>query len=197
MKEAENKSNKISNLNDINTNNINNKENKKKIIMKCNKEFLTFDIKNYPSILQNYIPRNEWEAIAENGNNVIGVAYNLRKLEEYIKIPEYMNIVYRIIVFFSLVDFIFLIIYTTKEKVHEVIIYIALALMVVSCSIIIGFMFYNYSRELKEEKKLDEFIIEGMNEYINELNEKYSKVATFQYNHDNLDIECILAYKNI
>ena len=53
-------------------------------------------------------------------------------------------------------------------------------------------MFYNYSRELKEEKKIDDFIIEGMKEYINELNIKYSKIATFKYNHDKLEIECLL-----
>ena len=197
MKEAEDENNKLDDLNDINTNIISNKEDKKKIIMKCNKEFLTFDKKNYPPILQNFIPRNEWESIAENGNHVIGVAYNLRKMEEYVKIPEHMNIIYIIIVFFSLIDSIFLIFYSIRENSLEVIIYIALVLIVVSCAIVIGFMFYNYSRELKEERKIDDFIIEGMKEYMNELNEKYKKIATFNYNHENLEIECTLDYRNI
>ena len=94
--------------------------------------------------------------------------------------------------FFCLIVFIFLIIYTKKEKAVEIIIYIALVLILVSCAIIIGLMFYNYSRELKEEKKIDDFIVEGMKEYINELNNKYSKIATFNYNHDKLEIECLL-----
>ena len=195
MKEVDDNNNIINNPNEIN--NIYNNEYNGKIIIKCNQEFLTFDKKAYPSILENYIPRNEWEAIAEDGNNVIGTAYNLRKLEEYVKIPEYMNIIYAIIVIFSFIDFIFLIIYTKEESAHEIIIYIGLVLIVVSCAIIIGLMFYNYSRELKEEKKIDDFIIEGMNEYINELNERYSKVATFKYNHEKLEIECSLIYRNI
>ena len=58
MKEAEDENNKLDDLNDIKTNIISNKENEKKKIMKCNKEFLTFDKKNYPPILQNFIPRN-------------------------------------------------------------------------------------------------------------------------------------------
>ena len=193
MKEIDNEDN-IGNINISNINTTNNSQRKsnKIVIMKCNQEFLTFDKKNYPPILEDLISRKEWESIAEDANLVIGNAYNLRKLEENVIIPKCMNIIFWIIFYFCLIDFIFLIIYTKKEDAVEIIIYTALVLILVSCAIIIGLMFYNYSRELKEEKKIDDFIIEGMREYIEELNNKYSKIATFKYNHDKLEIECLL-----
>ena len=174
-----------------------NKENKnnlsnKTAVMKCNPEFLTFDKKNYPSILTDYIPKKEWQTIAEEGNLVIGNAYQLRKKQDKIEIPKCMNIIFWILFFFTLFDFIFLIIYTNKKKPNEIVIYSALALILVSCGIIIGFMFYNYFRELNEEKKIDAFIIEGMDNYIDSLNKKYSKIGTFKYNHDKLEIEFLL-----
>ena len=190
MKESE-EEDKSQNLN-IENNISNQNKSNKKVIMKCNQEFLTFDKKNYPSIIKDYLSRNEWETIAEEANLVIGNAYNLRKKEETIQIPKYMNIIFWIIFYFSLADFIFLIIYTKEEEAYEIIIYSALAFILISCGIIIGLMFYNYSRELKGEKKIDDFIIEGMNEYTTELNVKYNNIATFTYNHEKLQIECIL-----
>ena len=182
QKESLNNENSISNQSQSN----------KKVIMKCNQEFLTFDKKNYPSILVDYFSRNEWGTIAEEANLVIGNAYNLRKQEETVKIPKYMNTIFWVTFFFSLIDFIFLIIYTREEDAYEIIIYSALALILASCGLIIGLMFYNYSRELKGEKKIDDFIIEGMNEFTSGLNEKYKNVANFVYNHDKLQLECIL-----
>ena len=194
-----NNENNINDINDINSiNNIESLDSSKKIIMKCNPEFLTFDKKNYyPSILVDYIPRNEWEAIAEDGNLVIGNAYNLRKLEEKVKIPKNMNVIFWIIFCFSLFDFLFLIIYSKNEEALEIFIYSGMALILIACAIGIGLMFYNYTRELKEEKKIDEFIIEGMTEYMTELNNKYENIASFKYNHERLEIECLLKNKNL
>ena len=198
MKENDDYEENFYNINkDIfNKENRNSKSNKK-AIMKCNHEFLTFDKKNYPSILKDYISKEEWQTIAEEANLVIGNAYQLRKLEENVHLPKYMNVIFWTIFCFSLIDFIFLIIYTNKESAHEIIIYSALVLILVSCGIIIGLMFYNYTRELKDEKKIDNFIIEGMDEYIQNLNIKYSKIASFKYNHDKLEIECELKNKKI
>ncbi len=187
------------NNNDINTdlNNINNMDSKKKIIMKCNEEFLTFEKGNYPTILEDYISKNEWEIIAEEANSVIGNAYHLRKKEEVIKIPKYMNSIFWTVFFFCLIDYIFLILYTKNEKVNEIVIYSALSLILVSSGIIIGLMFYNYSREFQKEKTMDSFIIEGMNKYLDELNKRYENLAIFNYNHDKLEIECILNHRII
>ena len=102
MKEIDNKDN-INNFNTSNINSTNNdsqRDSNKKVIMKCNQEFLTFDKKNYPPILEDLISREEWESIAEDANLVIGNAYNLRKLEENVTIPKCMNIIFWIIFFF-------------------------------------------------------------------------------------------------
>ena len=120
MKEAEEEENnqnynyttnyafKLSNINDNNENNDNNDNNdvntdssKNKAVMKCNQEFLTFDKKNYPLILRDIIQKWEWENIAVEANLVIGNAYHLRKLEENVEIPKYMNVIFWIL-FFSL-----------------------------------------------------------------------------------------------
>ena len=98
--------------------------------------------------------------------------------------------------FFTLIDLIFLIPCTQYEGAVEIIIYLCLALILISCGIIIGLMFYNYARELQDEKKIDTFIIEGMESYMSKLNRKYLNIATFKYNHDNLEIECILKNKD-
>ena len=185
------------NNNDINTilNNkysINNIDSKKKIIMKCNKEFLTFEKGNYPTILEDYISKNEWEIIAEEANSVIGNAYHLRKKEEVIQIPKHLNTIFWTVFIFCLIDSIFLILYTKNEEINEIIIYSALSLILVSSGIIIGLMFYNYSREFKKEKTIDSFIIEGMNKYLDEFNKRYENLAIFNYNHDKLEIECML-----
>ena len=206
MKEAEEEENnnnynyttnyafKLSNINDNNNTNTDSANNK--AIMKCNQEFLTFDKKNYPPILRDIIQKWEWENIAVEANLVIGEAYHLRKLEENVEIPKKMNIIFWVLFFFTLIDLIFLIPCTQYEGAVEIIIYLCLALILISCGIIIGLMFYNYARELQDEKKIDTFIIEGMESYMSKLNRKYLNIATFKYNHDNLEIECILKNKD-
>ena len=163
--------------------------------MKCNKEYISFDKKNYNPILKDYIPKNEWEIIAEEANNVIGKAYYLRKLQENIKIPEFMSLIFRIIFFFSISDFIFLIIYTKNANFNEIVIYFALSFILIACIIIIILMIYNYIRKLDEEKTIDDFIIEGMKKFINSLNEIYANIVSFKYNHIELEIECTLINK--
>ena len=66
------------------------------------------------------ISRKEWESIVEGANLVIGNDYNLRKLEENVIIPICMNIIFWIIFYFCLIDFIFLIIFTKKEDGVEI-----------------------------------------------------------------------------
>ncbi len=171
------------------------KEKENKVIMKCNKEYISFDKKNYNPILKDYIPKNEWEIIAEEANNVIGKAYYLRKLQENIKIPEFMSLIFRIIFFFSLADFIFLIIYTKNANFNEIVIYFALSFILIACIIIIILMIYNYIRKLDEEKTIDDFIVEGMKKFINSLNEIYANIVSFKYNHIELEIECTLINK--
>ena len=56
-------------------------------------------------------------------------------------------------------------------------------------------MIYNYIRKLDEEKTIDDFILEGMNKFINTLNEIYLNIASFKYNLINLEIECTLINK--
>ena len=153
-----------------------NKKNYNRIIMKCNREYLSFEKKNYDPKLEDYIPKWEWDIIAEEANCVIGNAYHLRKMEENVNIPKYMNLIFWIIFYFSIFDFLFLIIYTKQEKFNEIVIYMALALVLILCGVIIILMIYNYFRDLKNEKTIDKFIIEGMKEYINALNEIYTNI---------------------
>ena len=172
-----------------------NKKNYNRIIMKCNREYLSFEKKNYDPKLEDYIPKWEWDIIAEEANCVIGNAYHLRKMEENVNIPKYMNLIFWIIFYFSIFDFLFLIIYTKQEKFDEIVIYMALALVLILCGVIIILMIYNYFRDLKNEKTIDKFIIEGMKEYINALNEIYTNIVSFKYHHNKLEIELTLLNK--
>ena len=172
-----------------------NKKNYNRIIMKCNREYLSFEKKNYDPKLEDYIPKWEWDIIAEEANCVIGNAYHLRKMEENVNIPKYMNLIFWIIFYFSIFDFLFLIIYTKQEKFNEIVIYMALALVLILCGVIIILMIYNYFRDLKNEKTIDKFIIEGMKEYINALNEIYTNIVSFKYHHNKLEIELTLLNK--
>ena len=172
-----------------------NKKNFNRIIMKCNREYLSFEKKNYDPKLEDYIPKWEWDIIAEEANCVIGNAYHLRKMEENVNIPKYMNLIFWIIFYFSIFDFLFLIIYTKQEKFNEIVIYMALALVLILCGVIIILMIYNYFRDLKNEKTIDKFIIEGMKEYINALNEIYTNIVSFKYHHNKLEIELTLLNK--
>jgi hypothetical protein len=82
----EKKKNKKNKNNQIESNEIN-KDKLNKVIIKCNKEYISFEKKNYNPKLEDYIPKWEWEIIIEEANSVIGKAYHLRKLEENVKIP--------------------------------------------------------------------------------------------------------------
>jgi len=192
MKEKE--ENMIEKINPIELQEINNNI-LKKVIIKCNREYLSFEKKNYNPFLEDYIPKWEWDIIVEEANCVIGNAYHLRKQEENVKIPKYMDLIYWIIFYFSLVDFIFLIIYTNNQNFSQIVVYSAFGLIILSCLIIICLMIYNYVRKLKEEKTIDEFIIDGMKEYIDSLNEIYMNIVSFKYNHNKLEIECKLLNK--
>jgi hypothetical protein len=107
-----------------------------------------------------------------------------------------MDLIFRIIFYFSLADLIFLIIYTKNANFNEVVIYLALSLILIACIIIIILMIYNYIRELDDEKTIDDFILEGMKNYIDTLNEIYVNIASFKYNHYKLEIECTLIEKS-
>ena len=192
MKEKE--ENMIEKINPIELQEIN-KDSLKKVIIKCNRDYLSLEKKNYNPILEDYIPKWEWDIIVEEANCVIGNAYHLRKQEENVKIPKYMNLIYWIIFYFSLVDFIFLIIYTNDKNFSQIVVYSGLVLIIISCIIIICLMIFNYVRKLKEEKTIDEFIIDGMKEYIDSLNEIYNNIISFKYNHNKLEIECKLLNK--
>ena len=191
----EKKKNKNKKNNQIESNEIN-KDKLNKVIIKCNKEYISFEKKNYNPKLEDYIPKWEWEIIIEEANSVIGKAYHLRKLEENVKIPGFMELIFRIIFYFSLADLIFLIIYTKNANFNEVVIYLALSLILIACIIIIILMIYNYIRELDDEKTIDDFILEGMKDYINTLNDIYVNIASFKYNHYKLEIECTLIKKS-
>ena len=108
--------------------------------MKCNEKNLSFQKKNYPSTLEHCISKWEWDLIADEANCVIGNAYHLRKLEENVEIPEYMNVSFWILFIFSLIGFIFLIIYTQFEKFNEIAVYIVLGLTIICSCIIIALM---------------------------------------------------------
>ena len=71
-----------------------------------------------------------------------------------------------------------------------------MTLIAISCGIIIALMIYNYIRKRNEEKTIDEFIIEGMKQYIDALNEIYTHIASFKYVHNDLEIECVLLNKS-
>ena len=195
MKEKE--ENMIEKINPIELQEINlfNNNILKKVIIKCNREYLSFEKKNYNPFLEDYIPKWEWDIIVEEANCVIGNAYHLRKQEENVKIPKYMDLIYWIIFYFFLVDFIFLIIYTNDKNFSQIVVYSGLVLIIISCIIIICLMIFNYVRKLKEEKNNDEFIIDGMKEYIDSLNEIYTNIVSFKYNHNKLEIECRLLNK--
>ena len=94
MKEQE--ENIINKINQIEFKEINN-TGFKKVIIKCNKENLTFEKKYYNTILEDYIPKWEWDIIIEEANCVIGNAYHSRKQEEKVEIPRYMNLTFWII----------------------------------------------------------------------------------------------------
>ena len=195
MKEKEKEEKMIDKINPIELEEIN-KPGFKNVIIKCNKEFLSFEKKNYNPILEDYIPKWEWDIIIEEANCIIGNAFHLRKQEEKVEIPRYMNLIFWIIFYFSLIDFIFLIIYTSDENFSEIVLFIALILIIISCGIIIVLMIYNYIRKLKEERTIDEFIIDGMKQYIDVLNEIYAHIASFKNDHNFLQIECILLNKS-
>ena len=121
---------------------------------------------------------------------------SFQKKKENVEIPKYMNLIFWIVFYFSLISFFFLIIYTNKENFNEIVIYSVLIIVIIVCIVIIVLMIYNYARDLKEEKTIDEFIVSGMNEYIEVLNEIYLNVVSFKYNHNKLEIECTLINKN-
>ena len=167
----------------------------RKIIMKCSEEFLTFDKKTYPSILQNYIQKWEWEKIAIEATRIIGTAYHSRKMQENINVPKFFDILFWCMLLLSFISFVFIIVYAKTKSENEALFYIGLVLISIACAVIIILMFYNYFRTLPEEKNIFYFISEGMKEYIKELNEKYENTAIFDYNAEKLQIECIL--KNV
>ena len=68
-------------------------------IIKLNKKFFTFDKKSYPEILKNKISKQEWEEIAVEATRIIGTAYGLKKEQENVFLPKWINLITIIPVF--------------------------------------------------------------------------------------------------
>lgn len=165
-------------------------DNSNVIIMKFNSKFLTFDKQTYPIKLHNKIQRDKWEQIALEATRSIGSAWVKKKNDDKIQIPKWMNISSCVSLLFGFIYFVCLFIYVDKD------IYTLFIIGIVCMSISLLFMFvlgvYNFIRRYHNEQPLRTYILKGIHSYISELNRKYSGVAVFNIDKDNLNLECKL-----
>ena len=161
-------------------------------IIKLNKKFFTFDKKSYPEILKNKISKQEWEEIAVEATRIIGTAYGLKKDQENVFVPKWMNFITNLSLILIIVSNLLLLIYG-KEKTNNIIIYI-IAVFVIILVIFINVLLiiYNNNIELKKEENLVYFIKKGFVEYLKDLNERYKNKANFKYNEKKAQLECEL-----
>ena len=68
-----------------------------------------------------------------------------------------------------LILYFYLLFIRKNANFNEIVIYFALSFILIASIIIIFLMIYNYIRKLDEEKTIDDFILEGMNKFINTL----------------------------
>lgn len=169
-------------------------ENTFKIIMKCSPKFLTFDIKTYPHILNQYIPKHEWQQIGRDATKLVGDSYILRKQQEIIVVPGYLKITNYILNIVILICAILILIRLLFSNNSLVYFQIAMGLIALSVVTIIVTMVINYIRKFPEEKKLGFFIRQKMNAFCDELNQRYEhkKYLTFYFNDMQLFLECVI-----
>ena len=161
-------------------------------IIKLNKKFFTFDKKSYPEILKNKISKQEWEEIAVEATRIIGTAYGLKKDQENVFVPKWMNFITNLSLILIIVSNLLLLIYG-KEKTNNIIIYI-IAVFVIILVIFINVLliYYNGKRELEKEENLAYFINKEFVVYLKDLNKRYKNKAFFKYNDIKTQLECEL-----
>ena len=161
-------------------------------IMKLNKKFFTFDKKTYPKILMNKISKEEWEEIAVEATRIIGTAYGLKKEQENVFLPKWINLITNLSFIFIIVSNLLLLLYG-KNKTKNLIIYIVAIIIIIFVILVnVLLIIYNNNIELKKEENLVYFIKKGFVEYLKDLNERYKNKANFKYNEKKAQLECEL-----
>jgi hypothetical protein len=64
--------------------------------------------------------------------------------------------------------------------------------MAIAVLFMFGLGVYNFIRKYHSEQPLRTYILNGIQNYISELNRKYVGVAVFNIDKDNLNLECKL-----
>jgi len=161
-------------------------------IMKLNKKFFTFDKKTYPDILMNKISKEEWEEIAVEATRIIGTAYGLKKEQENVYTPKWVNVITNLSFIMIIVSNLLLLLYG-KNKTKNIIIYIVAIIIIIFVILVnVLLIIYNANIELKKEENLAYFIKKEFVEYLKDLNERYKNKATFKYNDKKTQLECEL-----
>lgn len=161
-------------------------------IIKLNKKFFTFDKKSYPEILKNKISKQEWEEIAVEATRIIGTAYGLKKDQENVFVPKWMNFITNLSLILIIVSNLLLLIYG-KEKTNNIIIYIiAVIIIILVIFVNVLLIYYNGMRELEKEENLAYFINKEFVVYLKDLNKRYKNKAIFKYNDKKTQLECEL-----
>lgn len=193
--EEENDNNDIDNEinhNIINLHSMSSDNSENLAIMKLNKKFFTFDKKTYPEILMNKISKEEWEEIAVEATRIIGTAYGLKKEQENVFIPKWINLITNLSFIFIIVSNLLLLLYG-KNKTKNIIIYIVAIIIIIFVILVnVLLIIYNNNIELKKEENLVYFIKKEFVEYLKDLNERYKNKANFKYNEKKAQLECEL-----
>jgi hypothetical protein len=162
-----------------------------KIIVESNIHSYAYDKKSYkPEILNGIISKYDWDNIFNEATKLMGVCWNKKKVQDQIKLPQFMIVCAIISVILILVYTVTLYIAAISEGDNTVLIIISI-LSISLGTLLAGILAtYNFKRKIGKFQTLDEIMQIYMTEYLAQVNLKYKNKLEFTYNNSTKFIEC-------
>ena len=148
--------------------------------------YFNHDVYN-DSILCSYISRKDFDDILTESEKVVCKSHinKLRFEKQELKIWIYIMIIISIIAFIISLSILF---YSPGYRDKKNLDLIAIYLAIFGLFILVVVLFYNIFSSKISGKDINDFIFEGLNNYLESINKKFNKKIVFRYNKRKKEI---------
>lgn len=167
-----------------------------KIIIPSKEQSYTFEKNTYrEDYLKNCIRKNEYDTIISTASRVLGQSWADKRLNDQIKLPNFVLILAILAVIFIIIYLVTL--YMSASSSNGTALFIvSIVCVCIGSAIAFGLSIYNFFREIGKFKSLDEIIKQNIETYLDGINRRYEGYLLFIFNTDKRWIECNILKPN-
>jgi hypothetical protein len=167
-----------------------------RIVIPSKEQSYTFEKNTYrEDYLKHCIGKSEYDSIISKASRVLGQSWADKRLNDQIKLPNFVLILGILAVVFIIIYLITL--YLSASSSNGTALFVVSIICVcIGSAIAFGLSIYNFFREIGKFKSLDEIIKNNMETYLDGINRRYEGYLLFIFNSEKRWIECNILKPN-